>query len=570
MREKLLHRGPDGKGSFAAGAVAIAHSRLAVIDPEGGAQPFFNESRSVGVVYNGAIYNFRQLRGELQSLGHTFRTASDTEVIAHAWQQWGEAAVTRFRGMFAFCLIDLRRKLAFLARDHFGIKPLVYSFETGQFLFASEIGAVRAGRNGADELDLDALDEYLHLGYISAPRSVFRGIQKLPAAHTLTVHFDGSTEGPKRYWRFEPAVERGRSFADWTEELEAILRDSVRAHMVADVPIGAFLSGGIDSSLVVSLLAQEAGAQIKTYSVEFANDLNSEAPFARLVSRRWETEHREMAIDQSSLEVLPEMLRRFGEPFADWAAVPLYNLARRAQGESVVCLTGDGGDELFGGYNSYAHWLRDIQRGLGSVQRWKERLIQVMPAHATSGLWRRELRSHLSGRVRALETAFEDSAEFPPLEQAMDLDRQTYLPSRLLNKTDIATMMCGIEARTPMLDLRVAECAARMPSSYKLRLGTRLYHDHSKRVLKRALSEYFPKSFVRRPKTGFSPPFQTWLTRDRRFRDSITDRLCGKGARIHEYLRPSAISDLVGSVETMTLVEPVWALLCLEIWLQDR
>ena len=564
MTGRMVHRGPDDHGCHLAGRIALGHRRLSVIDPEHGRQPLFNEDGSVGVSFNGAIYNNR----ELEQAGHRFRTHCDTEVIVHGWEHWGVDCVRRFRGMFAFGLVDWNRREVFLARDRFGIKPLVYALDDREFVFASTIAAVRAGSRQPAEINLDAVGEYLEAGYISAPRTIFRHIQKLPEAHRLLIDFDGRSAGPQRYWDLRPQADPAPSVDDWIAELTETLRESVQSHLVADVPVGAFLSGGVDSSLLVSLMAQCVSQPIKTYTVGFADDPSLETTYAEEVAARWRTDHCAIEAGVGMAADLPRLLAQLGEPMADWAALPLALLSERAKREVVVCISGDGGDELFAGYRSYWKWLDSLERrGLSRLDAWMEARTHLQRPEEVEALWRPELRRAYSPPEPTLR-ALEESAGFSLLEQALHADRRTYLPSGLLFKADAASMMHGLEVRTPLLDQRVAKLACRMPANLKRGPGPD-GEETSKLALRKALAQYFPNEFVYRPKQGFTPPMRQWLRSDAALRSEVSDRLTRKGAGIHEFLDPTAIGRLVDSIPTLEWVEPVWALWTLEVWLAD-
>jgi asparagine synthase (glutamine-hydrolysing) len=566
MMGRMAHRGPDDDGCYLAGGIALGHRRLAVIDPENGRQPLFNEDGGVGVSFNGAIYNHRELRSELERAGHHFRTHCDTEVIVHGWEEWGADCVQRFRGMFAFGLVDWNRREVFLARDRFGIKPMVYSLDGRELVFGSTIAAVRAGTGRPAEIDLDAVGEYLEAGYISAPRTIFRSIQKLPEAHSLLLDFDGRTRGPQRYWGLRPQADLAPSAEDWIAELTETLHESVRAHLIADVPVGAFLSGGVDSSLLVSLMSQCGASPVKTYSVGFADDPSRETAYAETVAERWRTDHCALEAGPELIDRLPRLLAQLGEPLADWAALPLALLSERAKQEVVVCISGDGGDELFAGYQSYWKWLDSLQRrGLSRLEAWMEARAHLQRPEEVEALWRPELQRAYEPPGPILQ-AMDDSVDFSLLEQALHADRRTYLPSGLLLKADAASMMHGLEVRTPILDQRVAELACRMPFDRKR--GPGAYGEQtSKLALRQALAQYFPDEFVYRPKQGFTPPIRTWLRTDPKLRAEVSSSLTRRGARIHEFLDPAAVGSLVDSIPTLEWVEPVWALWTLEVWL---
>jgi asparagine synthase (glutamine-hydrolysing) len=594
MTAALAHRGPDGDGFLVRDGIALGHRRLCIIDLEGGWQPISNEDGSVAITFNGEIYNFQELATELKSHGHKFKTRSDTEVIVHAWEQWGRDCVKRFRGMFAFGLVDWNQRVVFLARDHFGIKPLCYSLDSKQLVFASEIQAIRALPDQHDEIDARALDNYLFLEYIPAPQTIFEHIAKLPPAHSLVVHFDGRAEPPERYWKLPFQPQGGRSLQDLESELESVLRDSVRAHLVADVPFGAFLSGGTDSSLIVSLMAQELRQPVRTFTIGFEQQDYNEVPFANAVAKRWNTQHHVEIVAPDAMAILPRLVQHYGEPFADWSALPTYYVSRLARQHVPMVLSGDGGDEGFAGYHSYKTWMNNLSPRLPQWKKlllpaaaklfpnrygknprrtlatWQQCMIRCADADVRRDLWRPEYQSLVDQPIDLFEKAFEESATFPPLGQAQYLDYQTYLPNAILTKVDIASMMHGLEVRPPLLDVKVAEFAASVPPHFHFAPdGDRQWT--SKYLLKRLLLKYFPAEFVHRRKQGFVPPVQQWFSAGGQLRSQIEERLVLNNALLHQFFQPASIRALLDNVErSYNAAKTLWALYFLELWLENQ
>ncbi|MBI5629784.1 MAG: asparagine synthase (glutamine-hydrolyzing) [Elusimicrobia bacterium] len=598
MVKRLAHRGPDGQGLERRGPVGLGHRRLSIIDLETGRQPMFNEDGQVGVTFNGEIYNFKELRAELEVRGHVFRTQSDTEVIVHGWEQWGEACVERFRGMFAFALADWRRKTVFLARDHFGIKPLYYTINKGRLAFASELQALRLLEDFPRELDLEALDQYLSVGYIPAPRTIYRGVAKLPPAHRLTVGFDGSSLGPREYWSLEFKPRSGLSLDEWAEGLEAAARDSVKAHLVSDVPFGAFLSGGLDSSFVVGLMARELAAPVHTFSIGFEESECDELAYAQEASRRWKTEHHVEVVKPDSLSVLPRLIEHYGEPFADSSAIPTFYVSRLARQFVPMVLSGDGGDEALGGYPSYKSWMRwvypdkprrplwkrllrpmaekmlssvyapDAEERPATLESWRQR-VSCLPAHVRRNLWRPEHRWAAGGPGDAFEAAFERSRGYPPISRARYLDYRTYLPNDILAKVDVASMIHGLEVRTPLIDLRVVEFAAAIPPEFVMTRNADGAWE-GKLPLKRALARHFPDSFINRPKQGFTAPVARWFLPGGALRAELEARLAAGRSGIYEYLEPKTVSAVISSHGAPHDLSPMlWALFFLDAWLDS-
>ncbi len=388
----LVHRGPDDEGLIVRGPAILGHTRLSIIDLEGGRQPLANEDETVWITYNGEIYNYRELREYLEAKGHIFRTKSDTEVIVHAYEQWGDSCVEYFRGMFAFAILDLRVRRFFLGRDHFGIKPLYYLRTNTFFAFASEIQVLRLLPDVDWTLDLGAIDEYLRLRYIPAPKTIYCNVQKMLPAYRLSVTFDGKCSPPEEYWQLEFRPNFRRSQEDTLEELDEVVRDSVRAHLVADVPFGAFLSGGVNSSTIVAYMAEILGRPIATFSIGFDETGFDELPYARQAANIWHTEHQEEIVKPAALSILPQLVQNYGEPFGDHSAIPTYYVSRLARSRVTMVLSGDGGDECFAGYeDTYGRWVEHIAAtrealAFGLAAICTPRLIRVAPSSMACGI----------------------------------------------------------------------------------------------------------------------------------------------------------------------------------------
>lgn len=601
----LVHRGPDDEGYFTHGEVGLAQRRLSIIDLSSGHQPMANEDETIWVTFNGEIYNFQELRESLLARGHRFATHSDTEVILHSYEEYGPACVSQFRGMFAFALWDGPRRTLLLARDRVGKKPLFYIQTAGQFVFASELQALLQHPEVPREPDLFCLDEYLTYGYIPAPRTIYKGILKLPSAHVLTVQLQEKPLPPKiqleRYWQLAYAPKHTLREEEAVEGLLEVLTEAVKLRLIADVPLGALLSGGIDSSLVVALMSRLSQQPIKTFSIGFQEEEFDELPFARLVAQRYQTEHHELVVRPSALEVLPTLVRHYGEPFADSSAVPSYYVARLTRQHVTVALNGDGGDESFAGYERYlgsrmADRLQGISfllRGLSGLaslvipdslprrsrlrqaRRFLEaaalprpqrylRWMTYLTAAQKSALYTPELKSQLARHdasawlLGVFEAVQKDGLE--GLDTLLSVDVRSYLPYDLLVKMDIATMACSLEARSPLLDHKVMEFAARLPCHFKLRQTTLKY------LLKEASSPLLPRENLQRRKMGFGVPVGSWMRQE--LRPLLEDVLLGPAARTRSYFQPAPLRQLVeehwsGKQDHSF---PLWALLWLELW----
>jgi asparagine synthase (glutamine-hydrolysing) len=538
MTRAVAHRGPDGDGHWVGERVAIGHRRLSIIDPRGGAQPMWDDAGRVGLTFNGEIYNFRELRAELEQLGHRFHTRSDTEVLLHAYLAWGPRCVERLRGMFAFCIVDLPARRLFLARDHFGIKPLVYRLGKGVFAFASEINALTGPSFDLPTASLESLDLFFRYQYIPAPGTIYREIHKLPPAHSLIIDLEGNTTGPTRYWDFTFEADQGPSLDQWVERFEQALEESVQAHLVSDVPFGVFLSGGVDSSLVAGAMHRALGAGIKGFSIGFDEARVSELAHAREVAAKWQFELVSEIVRAHDLDDLPRMVAQVGEPFGDSSILPTFAVARLARAHVPMVLSGDGGDEAFAGYDTHLAFLQDSQlrpylsrlkaqpslaraqrllaalfhrargRELRALEDW-ERYLLYLDEPGRHSLFRPELAAFVGRPSQAFTQAATAARSMDRLSFAQYLDIHTYMPSDILTKVDIASMAVGLEVRTPLIDLRILELARKVPAALRVeRKGDRLI---GKQIPRRALAHSFPDSFVNRKKQGFGIPRREWF-----------------------------------------------------------
>lgn len=563
------HRGPDGEGVHVHGPVAIAHRRLSIIDLEAGAQPLSNEDGSVWISFNGEIYNYRELRQTLETRGHRFRTHSDTEVIVHAYEEWGDDCVRRLRGMFAFAINDTRRQRLFLARDQFGIKPLVYLQQDGWFAFASELQAFHALADTRLEMDVRAIDEYLALQYIPAPRTVYKQAQKLPPAHVMSVDYDGRVHGPSRYWRPEFNTNVARSDAEWLEQLESTLTDSVRAHLVSDVQVGAFLSGGLDSTAVVALASQLSTQQIRTFSIGFHDAAHDESAWAAEAAAKLGSNHRLERIEVDALASLPELVKHYGEPFGDSSAVATMAVARVASQEVKTVLTGDGGDEGMAGYHSHMAWLKWVSQtgepnlSRPSVNSWQQ-FIQYCDPNTRQRLWAGEQRGRTMLPIESFEQAWIEARELGAVQRVQYMDALTYLSNDILTKVDIASMAYGLETRTPLIDVDVWSLLTQMPE--RVNVGVDPFGELTgKHLLKKMLSRWFPDRFLHRKKQGFAVPLARWFAADGDARALVEDRLLGRNSGLRSLFDVSVAKDLLAQGRS----GPVWVLLVLEEWMRQ-
>ncbi|MDQ6612229.1 MAG: asparagine synthase (glutamine-hydrolyzing) [Gemmatimonadota bacterium] len=570
LADAQRHRGPDGAGVHAHGPVAIAHRRLSIIDLESGAQPLSNEDGSVWISFNGEIYNYRELRSTLLSRGHVFRTQSDTEVIVHAYEEWGDDCVRRLRGMFAFAINDTRRNRLFLARDQFGIKPLVYMEQDGWFAFASELQAFHSLADTKLELDVRAIDEYLALQYIPAPRTIYKQARKLPPAHVMSVDYDGRVHAPTRYWRPEFNSDVTRTDKQWLEAFDAAITDSVRAHLVSDVPVGAFLSGGLDSTGVVAIAQKLSSQPIRTFSIGFADPAHDESAWAAQAAAKLGTQHHCEVVDVNALEALPQLVSKYGEPFGDSSAVATMAVARIAAEQVKTVLTGDGGDEGMAGYHSHLAWLQWVSQSgephisRPSVGNWQQ-FIQYCDPTTRQRLWAGEQRGRTLLPIESFEQAWTEARELGVVQRVQYMDALTYLPNDILTKVDIASMAHSLETRTPLIDVELWSLLTQMPERVNIGVDPNGALT-GKHILKKLLSRWFPDPFLHRKKQGFAVPLARWLAPNGEARRHVEARLLGTGSALRSLFDTAPARELLASGRH----GPVWVLLVLEEWLRQE
>ena len=594
----LRHRGPDDAGTYLENGVALGHRRLAIIDCAGGRQPLCNEDGSVWVVLNGEIYNFPDLRRRLEGAGHRFRTASDTETLVHLYEDAGPEFLDQLNGMFALALWDARQRQLLLARDRLGEKPLVYREEPGRLLFASELKSLLEVPGVTREIDPQALDQYLTYQYVPHPRTIYQGIAKLPPGH-VALYRDGRLS-VRPYWNPDFRVEEDRPFEQYAEELARLLTSSVEMRLQSEVPLGAFLSGGIDSTIIVGLMRRLSTGPLRTFTIGFPVPDYDERAYARLVSQHFHTEHEEFEVRPDAAAVLPKLVWHYDEPFADSSALPTWYLSELTRRQVTVALTGDGGDELFAGYLRY--------RAVALAAQF-DRLPRMLRALFSAGIWHK---LPLPGRQRSLlrrMRRFAEALRYPPARRYLEwiaifnearrgalysddflatlpesdpadflaaamsrsagrdpvtaaslADVLTYLPCDLLTKVDVASMAHGLECRPPFLDHRVVELAARMPVACKFQ------HGQGKRILRKAFGDLLPPQIQRRRKMGFGVPLAHWFRNE--LQSFARDAILSPEAMARGYFRPEAVRRLWEEHQSGRFDHSyrLWALLILEVW----
>ena len=591
MAAAMVHRGPDSEGSYRAERVGLTMRRLSIIDVENGSQPIANESGSVVTVFNGEIYNYRELRRLLEARGHRFKSGSDTETIVHLYEEYGDACVERLRGMFAFAVWDVERRRLLLARDRIGIKPLYFTRTPERFLFASELKSILQLPDVPRALDPRSVGHLFAALCTPASDSIVRGIHKLEPGHVLSVGPDGRV-ARRRYWEFRIEPDESKTEKQLVERLREHLDDAVRSHMVSDVPLGAFLSGGVDSSAVVASMSRVRRSGLKTFSIGFESKAHDEAPWARAVAARLGTEHHEAVLAFSDLPRLDELAWHLDEPSGDASALPTIAVTRLAAGHVKVVLSGDGGDELFGGYDKYV--VEGQERKLGRMPRWARRLLGLAAWAVPDGVRGRNLLRHFSldaperyldastlfkehdrrklfrpDAIRAFGDADLWQDEIESLRRAdghwlsalQTLDVNRYLPLDILTKVDRMSMANSIEARVPLLDHHLVEFAATIPPRMLIRGATTKY------LLKQALRDVLPDEILDRRKQGFAAPLGPWLCGHR---DTVRDVLLSERARERGILdRREVESFLLRFERGADLGLHVWTMVSFELWCRE-
>ena len=618
MASTLAHRGPDGQGFFVnnlqsrwlgppeevsridgLGNVCLGHRRLSIIDLEGGRQPLSNEDQTVWVTFNGEIYNFKLIKTELEKRGHRFETNCDTEVIVHAYEEWGESCVNQFRGMFAFAIWDANTATFFMARDRLGIKPLYYYLDRRRIVFASEIKAILATGDISKEIDLEAVSDYLNLLYIPAPKSIFSKIKKLHPGHTLTIRA-GVAEQPKQYWDLPfNNVNDELSENKWCELVLEKLTEAINIRLISDVPLGAFLSGGVDSSAVVALMSGMMAEPVKTSSIGFGDPRFSELDYAGKVVSRYQTDHSQQIVEADAVGLLEQLTWFYDEPFADSSAIPTYLVSKLTRERVTVALSGDGGDENFAGYRRHYFDLLENrlrskfpgffrQTVIASAAQlypkadWLPRVFRAktllsnlamnpMEGYFNSMSWFGTYKGNiLQPQVKQVLGSYSSASLFEgygqlcdsmdPLSRIQYVDIKTYLVDDILTKVDRASMANSLEVRVPILDHEFMELVATMPSSLKLK------GREGKYIFKKGLEPLLPHDLIHRPKMGFSIPLASWLRND--LREIFEDTVLAKGGWHSDYLAMEIVREMWKKHQTSVndFASELWAILFFASW----
>ena len=604
MNESQFHRGPDEGGLHIEPGVGLGHRRLSIIDLSTGQQPLYNEDQSICVVFNGEIYNYQELIPELQALGHLFHTRSDTEVIVHAWEAWGENCVDRFRGMFAFALWDRNRETTFLARDRLGVKPLYYALlDDGNFLFGSELKSLLAHGGLKRDIDPCAVEEYFALGYVAEPRAIFKQAKKLPPACTLLLRRGQPVGQPREYWDVRFTLDSPISDADARSELMQRLEESIKLRMISEVPLGAFLSGGVDSSAVVAIMAGLSSNPVNTCSIGFSDPAFNESEFAKMVADHYHTNHHLDIVESDDFDLIDTLAKLYDEPYADSSAIPTYRVCQLARKHVTVALSGDGGDESFGGYRRYKlHLMEERMRSalplslrrpvfgaLGKLYPkadWAPRVfrakttfegiarssveayfhsVSILRAPMRNQLFSPAFKSALGG-YDAIQVFNQHAAKAKtddPLALIQYLDLKTYLVGDINTKVDRASMAHSLEVREPLMDHELIEWLATLKSSQKIR------GQETKYLLKKSMEPFLPNDVLYRPKMGFSVPLARWFRGPlkQRVQDALLGpRLAETGWFNREYLQHLVDAHNNGSRDYSA---SIWTILMFEAFLRN-
>ena len=596
MTDILLHRGPDDEGFYLNKNIGLGFRRLSIIDISTGHQPLANEDESIWIIFNGEIYNYKELYEDLVKQGHVFKTLSDSETIVHLYEQYGTDCLKYLRGMFAFSIWDNNKKQLFCARDRFGIKPFYYYTDNEKFVFGSEIKAILKSKDIDTTLSYDAINSFFAFGYITSDMSIYANIKKLQPAHYLLLSFNKKPQIEiKKYWdiNFEPDYLKTEN--QWMEEIDAALSESIKYHMISDVPIGAYLSGGIDSSSVVAMMSKNSENPIQTFSIGFKEEKYNELKYAREVSEKYGCIYHEQIVEPESISLLPKLVRAYDEPFADSSAIPTYYVSKFAREYVKVVLSGDGGDELFAGYDIYSY-LRNINKFSSPFPAFNKffwgninKLIpQQFPGKGLTSflskdrdylgaylcIWPMKERQKLI--LPCISRNFNFTAESIKenilknvkgndfITNLQRLDLQTYMIDDILTKVDRSSKLNSLEVRVPILDHKFAELSFKIPSNLKLKGNEQKY------ILRQAMKKYLPDTILNRPKKGFGVPLSIWFKNE--LKEYVNDTLLSDYSLLSSYLDQNYVRTMIENEANgmRDFSARIWSLLCFEEWLQQN
>lgn len=598
MTDTLYHRGPDDEGFYIHNNVGFGFRRLSIIDLNTGHQPLSNKDESKWIVFNGEIYNFLEQRELLKQKGYSFKTKTDTEVILKLYEEYGVNCLQYLRGMFAFAIWDNDKQQLFCARDRFGIKPFYYYTDKNKFIFGSEMKAILKSGDIDKTLSYDALDSYFAFGYITSDLSIFKTIKKLQPGHYLLLSFkDKVSIDIQRYWEIQFAPDNSKTEDQWMEEINACLSETVKMHMISDVPLGAFLSGGIDSSSVVAMMAKNSNRPIKTFSIGFKEKEFNELEYAHEVAQKYGCEHHEQIVEPESISLLPKLIHAYDEPFADTSAIPTYYVSKLAREFVTVALSGDGGDELFAGYDSYPDFMRLHSYPFNFKSSFYNKLIwgnihEIIPnnmrgkngsfflsknknyLYAYKHMWSIRERKKLILHHQAInytnaselykEKILRKGLNNDFVTNMQNLDMQTYMVDSILTKVDRASMLNSLEVRVPLLDHKFAELSFKIPSQLKLKGKEQKY------VFKKAMSDSLPQNILKHPKQGFGVPLSFWFKDN--LKEYVNDVLLSQNSFLSLYLDRKYIRKIVenNASGTKDFSNHIWSLIFFEEWLKQN
>lgn len=594
MTDAIKHRGPDGEGFHIKNNIAIGHRRLSIIDLDGGKQPMCDDIEKVWITFNGEIYNYKELKKELEEFGYTFKTNSDTEVIIHSYKKWGKKCVNHLRGMFAFCIVDYEKNELFIARDPYGIKPLVYIKNNKYFAFASEIKALKQIKDFDNKINLESIDFFLRYQYIPSPNSIFNSVKKLKAGHYKTISFEGETSKPIKYWEFKFAPKNSLNYDEWKEKTKKAINESVKSHLISDVPFGVFLSGGIDSTLIGLNMRQKLSSPIKAFTIGFEEKKYSELKYAQKAAKKIGLDLVYDIVNEKHYSDVEKIICQYDEPFGDFSCVPTFYVSKLAREHVPMVLSGDGPDELFGGYRRYNGWnmntpsnriKHDIKNlnlinatkrcfryshskifngDFRSIDDWWE-YIYFTNDDTRKKLWNKKFKSLVKVKNMTFEEIRKNGKNLNHFEFAQNLDINSYLKDDILTKVDIASMSNGLEVRPPFLDKKFAELAMNTPTLYKLK------NNEGKYILKDILSDSFEKEFVYRNKMGFGIPKDVWFAEGGFLRKKLLEYMDDDKNKIYDIFSQNKIRSIIENHSLSNdLSNEIWLIFVLLIWFKNN
>jgi asparagine synthase (glutamine-hydrolysing) len=603
MNNTQVHRGPDGEGYYLDNNIGFGHRRLSIIDIDSGQQPMSTNNNNYWVTYNGELYNYLELKSELKSKGHVFSTKSDTEVVLYAYKEWGKECLNKFRGMFAFAIHDKEKNIVFLARDQFGIKPLVYRVSNDFFAFSSEIKALTKVIGPPLVGSLKSLDIYLTLQYIPAPHTIYKDVYKLPPAHYLIVSNEGSILEKKRYYNINFKPKKKNNSLDWLSKTENAIANSVKSQLISDVPFGVFLSGGIDSTLVALKMSKILDQPLKAFTIGFNEKKYSEIKYAEHAAKKMGVELISEIVTEKGTDILPKLINdHCGEPFGDSSIIPTWFVSRLARKEVTMALTGDGGDEMFGGYDSYQSWTRNTPKNilnnkikynqyfgipryllgtykeylkngksLNNLEEWID-LMAYTRVDIRQRLWKKNIYNKFSYNIDCFKEIHSKSSKIDRLSYAQHIDINTYLPNDILTKVDIASMANSLETRPPLIDVELAKIVEQLPIHEKNQLFK--LEMQGKSILKRILAGDYNDDFVYRKKQGFSIPFDQWFFQEKENGKLFKDLILGEKSKLNRFFNPEIIKEIWNGYNnnsgSFNFFGPLWLLFVFAIWLEEN